>query len=149
MAYTIVSPQPLNLTTTIPAPMGAYTVPGTLVQLDSGQYVLLGLHSRVMQNLASLRIDGSAVVVDGTGSVVLDDNGHPTATGYGVTLSPADSQNTTTVQSWMQNAALAMLGETLTITSIQGDQNVAQASIRNAIAAAAHAGPVTDLASVL
>lgn len=149
MAYTVVSPQPAGLQTAIPAPTGPYIVPATLVQLDTGQYVLLGLHGRQMQNLGSLRIDGSAMLCDATGAPVLDSNGHTTSTGYGCTLAPADATSASTVQSWRQNVLLALLGEPLTLAPIQDDQNVAGASIRNAIAAAAHAGPVTDLASVL
>ncbi len=149
MTYTVVSPQPAGLQATIPAPTGPYTVPGTLVELDTGEYVVLGLHGRQMQNLGCLRIDGSAIVTDATGVPVKDHNDHTTSTGYGCTLAPVDATNPATVKAWRQNVLLALLGEPLTIATIQDDPNVPGASIRNAIAAAAHAGPVTDLGAIL
>lgn len=135
MAYTVAPTQPVS--------------GSTLVHLDTGAYVLLALHSRVLPNIASLRIDGTAIVCDATGAPVLDANGRQTATGYGITLTPQDSQDASAVKSWMGDVARALLGEPLVNASIQTDQNVAQASVRNAIAAAAHAGPVTDLQSIL
>ena len=136
MSYTVVSPQPSALTIQISLPerQASIQTPATLVQLDTGQYVLLGVHLRMLLNLGQLRIEGAAIVTDPTGTPSLDANGHETTTAYGVTLTPTQSQDSATVQSYTKDCANALLGEPLSNPGLTGDENVAQASIRNAIA---------------
>lgn len=135
MAYTVAASQP---------------VPGsTLVQLDTGAYVLLAVHARVLPNTGSLHISGTATVTDASGAPILDANGQQTTSGFGNTLTPQQAPDSAMVQSWIKDVSLVMLGETPVNASIASSPDIGSASIRNAIAAAAHAGPVTDLASVL
>ncbi|MDE2473207.1 MAG: hypothetical protein KGL35_32000 [Bradyrhizobium sp.] len=135
MAYTVAPTQPVS--------------GSTLVQLDSGAYVLLAVHARVLHGTGALHVSGTATAVDGAGAPVLDANGHEATSGFGQTLTPAQATDAAAVQAAIKDVSLVLLGEPPVSADLSSSPDIGSASIRNAIASAAHAGPVTNLGSIL
>lgn len=136
MAYTLNNPPTI--------PLQAHEVQ---VTLDTGQIVAVCARASRLGN-GSTAFEADARVLTPTGATEADANGHAIKSGCRFTLDAATT-NSVTPQAALKDATLLVLGETpLVLTSFGAGQH-ASWSIRSAIAAAAHAGPVTDLAAVL
>ena len=140
MTYTVVNP-----------PTAALQPHELQITLDTGQSVAL-LASSTRQPGGGAAVTVAARQIDGTGATVNDANGH------GITSAVAHSFDAATIASatlpaCIKDCSLLALGEPTLLFGVSlpalDPSVVASYSIRNAIAAAAHAGPVTDLGSIL
>ena len=136
MAYTLISPS------TIPLQPHEFQV-----LLDTGQTVALrGMVKRLGNGSSSFEAD--ARVVNTNGETVEDANGVPITAACRFTLDAAVVASATPAAA-SKDAALLALGEApLALTTFSAGQ-LASWSIRSAILAAAHAGHVTTLGSML
>ncbi|MDE1988906.1 MAG: hypothetical protein KGI82_00420 [Betaproteobacteria bacterium] len=133
MAYTLINPSTI--------PLQPNEVQFTL---DTGQSVAVRARVSRLGN-GSTAFDADARVLDAKGETALDGNGHPIQSSARFTLDAATA-NSVTPTAAKKDAVLLVLGETpLVLTSFSKGQTESW-SLRSAISAAAHAGPVTDLA---
>ena len=141
------------MTYAIVNPATAPVQPGELqVTLDTGQSVAV--------SASGTRISGGSVTVLAhtrqidpvSGATLLDANGHTITSSASHTFDAATIA-AQTLPACTKDLTLLVLGEPPLLFGAAlpalDPSVVASYSIRNAIAAAAHAGPVTDLASVL
>ena len=141
MSYTIVNPA------------AAPILPGELqITLDTGQTVAVVA--------SSTRISGGSVTVQAqarqidptTGATIEDANGHAITSSASHTFD-ASTIAAQTLPACTKDMTLLVIGEAPLLFSATlpalDPSVIASYSVRNAIASAAHAGPVTDLASVL
>lgn len=136
MAYTLNNPPTI--------PLQAHEVQ---VTLDTGQIVAVCARASRLGN-GSTAFEADARVLTPTGATEADANGHAIKSGCRFTLDAATT-NSVTPQAALKDATLLVLGETpLVLTSFGAGQH-ASWSIRSAISAAAHAGPVTHLENLL
>ena len=140
MSYTIVSPPTVPLQ------------PNELqITLDTGQSVAV-LASATRQPGGGAAVTVTARQIDAGGTTVNDANGH------GITSAVSHSFDvatiaTATLTACIKDCSLLALGEPTLLFGASlpalDPSVVASYSIRNAITAAAHAGPVSDLGSIL
>ncbi len=140
MSYTVFNPPTATLQTN-----------ELQVTLDTGQSVAL-LAQSTRQPGGGAAVTVTARQIDATGATVNDANGH------GITSAAAHSFDASTIASatlpaCVKDCTLLALGEPTLLFGASlpalDPSVVASYSIRNAITAAAHAGPVTDLGSIL
>ncbi len=121
------------------------------ITLDTGQSVAV-LASATRQPGGGATVTVTAREINGSGATVNDANGH------GITSAVSHSFDAATIASatlpaCIKDCSLLALGEPTLLFGVSlpalDPSVIASYSIRNAIASAAHAGPVTDLASVL
>ena len=126
------------------------------VTLDTGQSVAVATVTHRASG-ASAYVRASARQIDANGNTILDANGHPVTAEAHHTFSVTDI-NAATLPACIKDITLLALGEPPLLfgTTVNGvvfnplDAGVmASYSIRNAIGAAAHAGPAIDLGSIL
>ena len=135
-------PYTLNNPPTIPVQPGE-----TQVTLDIGQAVAVAAKITRLGN-GSIAFEADARQLTPTGTTETDANGHAITSACRFTLD-ASIVATNSAKACAKDAVLCALGEPpLTLTSLDAGAR-ASWSIRNAIAAAAHAGPVTNLGSIL
>ena len=140
MSYTIVSPPTATLQ------------PNELqVTLDTGQSVAL-LAGSTRQAGGGAAVTIHARQIDASGGTVLDANGHEVTSAVSHSFD-AETIASATLPACVKDCSLLALGEPTLLFGVSlpplSASVIASYSIRNAIAAAAHAGPVTNLGSIL
>lgn len=140
MSYTIVSP-----------PTAALQPNELQVTLDTGQSVAL-LAGSTRQAGGGAQVSVHARQIDASGATVLDANGHAVTSAVSHSFD-AITIASSTLPACVKDCSLLALGEPTLLFGVSlpplNPSVVASYSIRNAISAAAHAGPVTDLATIL
>lgn len=140
MSYTIVSPPTATLQTN-----------ELQIALDTGQSVAL-LAGSTRQAGGGAAVTVHARQIDAAGSTELDANGHPITSAVSHSFD-AETIASATLPACVKDCSLLALGEPTLLFGVSlpplNSSVIASYSIRNAIAAAAHAGPVTDLGSIL
>ena len=122
-----------------------------VVTLDSGQNIAVRCECSVEPNSGNPVCKAFARVVDATGANALDSMGEPMLASFGHTSSAAELDELGGMPALQKIAIMAVLGES-TAPLFQDPIHATELlnwSIRTNIAAAAHAGPVTDLGSLL
>ncbi|MGH8160291.1 MAG: hypothetical protein ACREPQ_19435 [Rhodanobacter sp.] len=123
-----------------------------VVQLDTGDYVAVDAEMSVEPNTGNPAVMVSARAVDATG-MTRNDSGTPPmpiASAFSHTSNQTELAALGGVNALQLQACLAVLGETTTIWNDSVHASVMEnASIRTNLASAAHAGPVTDLSTLL
>lgn len=123
----------------------------TVVTLDSGDNVAVRCESSVEPNSGNPAVAAGARVVDATGADKLDGNGQPIHSSFSHCSNPTELAQVGGAAALQKLALLAVLGEStapLWQDPIHASV-LANASIRTNLAAAAHAGPVTDPGALL
>ena len=133
MSYTLASPQPPNLAAN-----------ETAVTLDSGQIIAVRATCEVQPNSGNPVIIASARQIDAHGNAVKDPTGQPITSSFSHAGTQADITLCGSIQALQKCVLMAMLGEPTAPmwTDPSCSIMLANASIRTAIASAAHAGPV-------
>jgi len=140
MSYTIVSPATIQV-----------GKDEAQITLDTGQSVGLGVHVTRMPGGGSAVL-AAARQLEPDGTTTLDANGHPitSACSHAFDATTVAAQ---TLPACAKDCALLALGEPPvlfgTVLPPLSAEVMASYSIRNAIASAAHAGSVSDLATLL
>lgn len=122
-----------------------------VVTLDTGENVAVFSQITVQQNTGSPAVSVEARVVDATGSDTVDAAGQTIHTGFSHVTEQNEIASVGSVQAVQKLCILAVLGEStapLWQDAIHATM-LQTASIRTNIASAAHAGPATDLGSLL
>ena len=140
MSYTIVNPPTATLQ------------PNELqITLDTGQSIAL-LASSTRQPGGGATVTVTAREINGAGTTVNDANGHGITSAVLHTFDAATIASAT-LPACVKDCSLLALGEPTLLFGVSlpalDPSVIASYSIRNAIAAAAHAGPVTDLGNIL
>lgn len=138
MSYTVMNPQP------------ALQPNETAVTLDTGDHVAVSAASGVQDGSGNVVITASARVINPDGTDKLDANGKAVTSGFSHGTNPTEESSVGGIAGVQKCVLLAVLGESTTplwqdpihATALQN------ASIRTAVASAAHAGPV-NTASLL
>lgn len=123
-----------------------------VVLLDSGDYVAASALMSVEPTTGFANVLASARAVDATGMTRFDTGSPPVqiATKFSHTTIPAEIESLGSMNAVQTQCMLAVLGEPTTIWGDAIHTSVMEnASIRTNLASAAHAGPVTDLSTLL
>lgn len=122
-----------------------------VVTLDTGENVAVCSQITVQQNTGNPAIAVDARVIDATGADAVDAAGQTIRTGFSHVTEQGEIATAGSVQAVQKLCVLAVLGEStapLWQDAIHATM-LQTASIRTNIASAAHAGPATDLGSLL
>lgn len=133
MNYSVMSPQPSGLQPN-----------ETAVTLDTGDNVAVLAVCGVQDGSGNVAITAAARVINADGTDKLDANGQPVKSGFSHGTNPTEVAAAGNIQAVQKCVLMAILGESTSplwqdaihATTLEG------ASIRTAIASAAHAGPV-------
>lgn len=121
-----------------------------VVTLDSGQDVAVSVSVAVVDTSGNPALSSTARVVQADGSDQLDSTGNPIRSAFSHTSNPTEMSQLGGMPQLQTQMLLAVLGEP---TTLWGDTihatTMENASIRTNIATAAHAGPVTNVGSLL
>lgn len=122
-----------------------------VVTLDTGENIAVRCGAVVQNNTGYVMLTAQARVVDASGTTQNDANGHPITSETGCNASPSDIALAGSMGAMQKLAIMAVLGESTAPlwTDTVHTTMLTNASIRNTIASAAHAGPVSDLAALL
>lgn len=139
MSYAVISPQPAGLQ------------PGeTAVTLDTGDHVAVSAVCGVQDGSGNVSVTAAARVINADATGKLDANGKAITSGFSHSTNPTEEASVGGIAGVQKCVLLAVLGEsTAPLWQDPIHATVLQnASIRTAIASAAHAGPV-NTASLL
>lgn len=133
MSYTVTSPQPAGL-----------QPDETAVTLDSGQIIAVQATCSVAANSGNPVIAATAREIDATGAPVNDPNGQPIQSAFKHASNPSEITLCGNIAALQKCVLMAVLGESTAPlwTDPTAATMLANASIRTALASAAHAGPV-------
>jgi hypothetical protein len=123
----------------------------TVVTLDTGEYVAVRCEGSVEPNSGNPAVVASARVVGADGAASLDAAGKPIQSHFSHCSNPTELEAVGGACALQRIAVMAVLGEsTAPLWQDPIHATVLEnASIRTNLASAAHAGPVTDLATLL
>lgn len=133
MSYSITSPQPANLNPN-----------ETAVTLDDGTVAAVSAANVPQTNGAPSAIQATARAIKADGSAVTDSQGQPVVSVFSYTSTAEAANDPTQFAAAQKDCLLVVLGEPTTtiLTDPMHAPALANASIRNRLAALAIAGPV-------
>jgi len=120
-----------------------------VVQLDQGEFVVLKAMGSVEPNSGNTVIEATARVVTPDGSPYLDANGKEIKTVYTFSCDMDGINNIGGMSEFQRKMLLTVLGEDAGWPNVPHQDVLDHASIRTNLAAADHAGPVSDILSLL
>jgi len=120
-----------------------------VVQLDQGEFVAVSATASVEPNSGNTVMEARAIVVNADGTIYLDANGKEIKTVYTFSCDMDGINTIGGMAEFQRKMLLTVLGEDAGWPNTPHQDVLDHASIRTNLAAADHAGPVSDILSLL
>jgi hypothetical protein len=120
-----------------------------VVQIDQGEFIAVSANSWVEPNSGNTVMEATARVVNSDGSIYTDANNETIQTHYNFSCDMDGINLIGGMVEFQRKMLLTVLGEDANWPNVPHQDVLAHASIRTNLAAADHAGPVSDILSIL